>query len=172
MADDIDIIDTVLSGPRYTPPGGQQAWYDIDLTLRNNTGQTQYVVAEPRGIAYDAATHTLNLRLSDSQSIAPELERAQMMPHTPKQIAISPGSTEQIRVSVPGVIRRMLPPTGLSLPFESIDISGVEHVSCTIAYNTSPLVPVPSESATEKLRRHGAWGKRVTRTATVRQPKQ
>lgn len=173
MANDIDVTDIAVSRPRQSPPSRigveAQVWYDITIGLRNNTRKTQYVIAEPRNIAYDAATRTLNLQLDDS-AMAPETAQAYVMPHTPKQVAIPAGGTERIQIAVPAILRRMRPSSGLALAVEQIDIAGFEKVSCTIAYNQSRLVPVQQESATERLRRHQSWGKRVSATETVRRP--
>lgn len=170
MADDIEIIRVKPSPARESEPnilhGKRQTWYDIEITLRNKSQNTIYVVSDIRRLSYDSASQTLNLVLSE-QPPSPEAERIHIHRTIPKVTAVPAGETKTLSVAVPAVIKRIGSSASLGMPVETIDVSGFKQIHVTVAYSQTPFERDPSESSLQMQRRLADWGKTVETIAAA-----
>lgn len=150
--------------------GEPPRWIDLALTVVNSSKEAEYhAVASIRRMGYDAATATLSLELDER-----EVETAgahALIWHfvVPKFVLIPPGETTVIQMSVPEVINWITVPaaTETGVAVESVDISDLQHVQCTLAYADRPFDPDPKAPPEAMLRELSSWGQTIEATLQV-----
>ena len=166
MSDEVTIDDIQVLQPRSLPPevgrGDQQKRVPIAITVRNRSAtRTFHVVASLRSLSYDAATRTVRLDLHEPEP-PPEITLTTIFP--PAQVALRPGATTVLTVEVPLVFREAASSDGLGLKIATVDLSGMEHVTATVAYSEAPYHQRADLSARERMKDLRAWGRTAQST--------
>jgi hypothetical protein len=164
MAEQIRITDVRIGAPRASRSAPGEQRLDLAMEVRNDSKKTMHVIASLRALDYDPDTRTLFVGLSE-----PELKEGLrpsnfVMPHT---TVIRPGKSATLEVSVPLVIRKIVPSNQLGIGVETLDISDVQNVKSEIAYAPEPFYPRRSESAETMSRELRSWGEKVQKTIEV-----
>ena len=136
-----------------------ESYIPIELQLQN-TGRTKtlYFIARPRSIRYDAEAH--RLRLSFEEPNPDELIRPGLR-NPPRIDSVGPGYETTLIAHVPLVLKTINTKVRVDRAIVETDLSGVESISCRIAYAEAPFSRRLSEPAGEMVRRLYAWGERA-----------
>jgi len=161
MPDQLEILDVRLGTPRPSTFNADQQSVDVAIDVRSHSNQTLHLISSIRALDYDPITHTLSVGLSESELPAHIKLHQFIAPHT---VPVAPKETATIQVSVPLVIRKVIPSSRLSLGVEEVDISGVQKVKCEVAYSPTPFYPKPTNPPEKVRRALRSWG---SRTETV-----
>lgn len=161
MAEQLQVLDVRIGAPRESSFTATQQRLDIAIDLRNTSKSSLHIISSVRSLDYDPATRTLFVGLCEPPGQTDVTPHQFVMPHTS---VIQPKQAATIKVSVPQVIRKVVPANQLGLAVEELDVAGVEHVRVEVAYSRTPFYPKPSEPAARLFQELRSWGSRVTTT--------
>ena len=109
----------------------------VEVDLENTSDRTLHVVAEMRGLRYDAATRRLTVLLSDTgfESAPGGFWKI------PRMRSVEPNGRSTLEVRVPNRITRLAPGSGGAVPeIETIDLTtAVDEVEVEVAWGRSPF---------------------------------
>lgn len=109
----------------------------IDFRLSNSASRALHYVAEPRGMAFDAASGRLTVRLNDvGRELVPGAARVR-----PTTRFVEPGATVEASVVVPAEITRLIPsPDGdlSKVAFETVRVADASAIAVEIAWADTP----------------------------------
>ena len=162
MKPNLEIIDVLMSPSRLSDPdlerGNQQPWTDVAITMRNRSkSEAVHVVSKVTQLTYDSGTRMLVLGM-----IVPRFGLG-LRRITPPTARLEPGESIVVHVAVPLVIRRLVE-GGVKRSIESIDASGMEHVTCRVAWGNSPLSELWVPAADDMERRLATWEKSIEKS--------
>jgi hypothetical protein len=173
-AKDLEILSVELRPPqpRGKPnleTGEVSRWIDITITVKNNTAKKLFVMASVRQLRYDSALNILHLGLYEPQPASGKQPTQASFFKLPNFVTVPKGATASINVSVPEVINFINPlSTSERGPtVTSVDISGLQRIQLTIAYNDKPFEIMRDISADELRRQLPFWGQTIQRTLTA-----
>jgi hypothetical protein len=166
MSGSVKILNVQMSPPRpSTPsiprPGAPADVVDCSITLQNTSKHdTFHVICNLRGADFDPTTHTLFLRLTGGESGNNDL----LHPLVPDVLAIAPGASSVVTLTIPRILRKPTPAVHVSLdprpppdkeyaqesasarggpdspPASEADISEALVIKCAVGYGTTPAV--------------------------------
>jgi hypothetical protein len=158
MAEQLEIVDIRIGTPRPSQFTATEQRLDLAIDVRNNSKNTLHAISSVRALNYDPATQTLYVGLSEPE-LGPEIKPSNfIMPHT---ITLPPGETTTLNVSVPLVIRKIVPSTQLGLGTETLDVSGLRNVQAEISFAPTPFYPKPDDAPESISRELRSWGEKT-----------
>ena len=161
MAEQLEIMDVRVGAPRASRSNPNQQRLDVAIDVRNNSNSTLHAITSVRSLDYDPSTQTLYVGLSEPEPQPGFKPSNFVAPHTK---AVAPRETETIEVSVPTLINKVIPSSGLSLNVEKLDLTGVRNVTCEVAFATTPFYPKKSDAPEVMSRQLHTWGQRSRKT--------
>ena len=172
MTSGLAITDVTLSGRRRSLPspmyGHREIWFDVTITLENNGKVPLHVVSALRGIAYDADTRLLTLRLREPKPPAADSGDAHsfVLP-PPPTITVPPHQSAEITVSIPAMLRQARQQPGAPFALDETDIRSMRTLRCEIAAASKPI-SLDQPLSPHALRSYLAkWGETITRDTAV-----
>ena len=161
MAEQLEILDVRIGAPRAAKFTATQQRLDVAIEVRNNSKSTLHVISSVRSLDFDPATQTLSVGLSEPE---PQREIKPLQFLEPHTVTVAPRQTATLEVSVPLVIRKVVPSSKMGLGLENLDVSGVQNVKCQIAFSSKPFYPKSADSAEHMFRELRAWGTKTEKT--------
>jgi len=123
MAENLEILDVRIGAPRPSTVTNHQR-LDISIDVMNNSKNALHLISSVRTLDYDPASRTLMIGLTEPEPQPGTRISNFIKPHT---ITIPAKSTQTIEVSVPALIHKIVPSTGLGTKVEDLDVTGVQH---------------------------------------------
>jgi len=132
-------------------------WYDLTLTVKNESDTTMYVVSDLRRIQYESGRRELVLDFSEhNRTDDPQMTGPPSPPHC-KEIAPGQETTIGTRIGSPIAF-----PTFVRIPED------VDAIACTIAYDATPLPRRINLAATDPAQDARSWGTTSSRSVSLR----
>lgn len=176
MANELEIVNVTLTPPqpRGKPnleTGESPRWIDIEISLKNNSDKTLFAMASVRQLQYDIALQVLQLGLYEPPAQPVEQPTRAVAVRLPVLVGVPAGETTSIKVSVPQIINFINPSiiVDRSPKITAVDISGLQRIQLTIAYDDKSFEAKPGD-ADQLLLRLASWGRTVQRTLDAAVP--
>ncbi|HXT70551.1 MAG TPA: hypothetical protein VN700_12380 [Vicinamibacterales bacterium] len=171
MAGHLAIAKIALSKRHRSLPdpmdGHRDIWFDVTIDVENRGDVPLYVIDELRGIAFDAATRVLSLRLCESQPQPVQQDAPTFHLPPPHTLTVDRRATASIVVKIPLVLKELRLGAGGVLSMEQTDMSTMKTIRCEVASSDRPIEDRGAETAHELRSRLGTWGKVVSKDAAV-----
>jgi hypothetical protein len=131
----------------------------LAVQVENPNPFPMHVWASRRHYDYDSATHVLSIWMTDNvPEPPPGIQMVSDHPRTPEQVEVAPNGSATIQVTIPDVIRKRRPGTGLGMSFTEQPIGRIDHVELHVQYGEEPApnlgVGDPARHR-QALREHG-----------------
>ncbi len=140
-------------------PAPQREPIHLAVEVQNPNNSPLYVWASRRAYDYDPATHVLTLYLTEhTPPLPPGIVLISNHPRMPDLVQVQANGSTTLDLSVPPVIRRLVPGTGLGTSFVEEPIDQIDRVELHIQSSTQPLEDlgqVSPEEHRERLLTHG-----------------
>ncbi len=171
MATGLRIDDIALSPRRRGLPspldGRRDIWFDVTISVHNPGAKPLHVVSELRGLAYDAASKVLTLRLAEAAPGPTARDAPTYTLPTPATITVAPRGTAKITLPIPAILREVRQVEGAPLAVDETDLRAMRRIRCEVASSEKPI-GAQERTAPHLMRsRVARWGITVTGEAAV-----
>ena len=171
MAGELAISSVALSKRRRSLPdaidGHRDIWFDVTIRVENRSNKPLHVVDELRGIAFDATSRVLSLRLCEPLPRPVQKDAPTFHLPTPRTLKVGPHESASIVVEIPAVLKELRAGPEFVPIVETTDLRAMQTIRCEVACSERPIESRGAETAHQMRTRLQNWATVVSKETPV-----